>query len=428
MFFLISSKLFPMEQPKTFIQKMKNLTPFWIFLILFKLAAGLHYTMMAPLGAKVFPVWLVGILIGASAFIQLCLDVPAGYISDKFGYKNMLAVTTVFFIAGSVCFLFGLDKVTFILSLAISILGWQFFSSGTNAYTITHSNEKTVGRLISAKDVFASMGIVIASATVIFAVSWRVQFLGMVFIGIFLLALIVLAIAPADAPKKPEHDHMRRKKLHPKFFKEAWKAARDLKPASYLLMITSFTGSTFYAIIWFVVPLLIATEVHNGTLGLGLGVFDFSVVILGFFLGKIVDSFDKKLLVLFGIIIFAVAGILLGSNFGPIFLLLGFIATSGDELTGLSLWAWLYSIDTKHEHYGLITGMIDLFEDMGWTVGPILAGILYIFIGPSWTIAVGGILILLNLIVYVIIIGFRPLNFSTKNIPAHHERRVKHKH
>ncbi|MDB4984757.1 MAG: hypothetical protein JWM20_936 [Patescibacteria group bacterium] len=403
---------------------MLRLAPFWIFLIFFKFGGGLHYTMLAPLGSQVFPVWIVGILIGVSAFIQMLLDVPSGYMTDRFGYKKMLVVTTIFFVAASAVFLFGLTKATFLWSLAVSVIGWQFFSPGINAYAIGHSDDETVGKIISAKDVFASSGIVLASALVGFAVSWNVPLLGKILILIFIIACAAMLLAPADLAPKPEHH---RKKLHPKFWKVAWKAAHDLKPVSYLLMITSFTASTFYAIIWFVVPLLIATQVHAHTLSLGLGVFDFSVVILGFFIGTLADKYDRKLLILLGIVIFAVAGILLGHNFGYAFILLGFVATAGDELSGVSLWAWLYALDKKHEHYGLITGMIELWSDLGWSVGPILAGILYVAVGPSWTIATGGIIILLNLGVYLFMVK-HPLPHSLEKLPAFHLRHEKHKH
>ena len=63
----------------------KKFIPFWLFLTFFKFAGGLHYTMLSPLGEKLFPLWLVGLMIGISAFLQLLLDIPAGYVLDKYG-------------------------------------------------------------------------------------------------------------------------------------------------------------------------------------------------------------------------------------------------------------------------------------------------------------------------------------------------------
>ena len=426
-FFEIKMRYTTIMAYSKFSSTLIKLTPFWLFLILFKLAAGLHYTLLSPLGSEVFPVWAVGLLIGGAAFVQLCLDIPAGHLTDRFGYRKMLVVTTLFFIIAAACFAFGLTQLTFLVSLVISILGWQFFTPGINAYTMAQADHHTIGRLISAKEVFASIGIVLASITIIYAVSWQPFIIGAILVIIFITSLVSILMAPRDKQPIVETPKTHGRKLHPAFWKEAFVAMHRLKPASYLLMITSFTASTFYAIIWFVIPLLIADQVKNGTLGLGLGIFDFSVVVLGFFLGHIIDSFNKKLLILIGIIVFAVAGILLGSNFGFVFLLLGFVATAGDELAELSLWAWLYSTDSEHKHYGLITGVTEVWSDLGWTVGPILGGILYTTVGPSWAIAIGGMIILLNLVVYIIMLG-HPLPKIWKSLPIHHKKQPRHKH
>ena len=324
--------------------------------------------------------------------------------STNTGYRKLLKVTTLLFILASAFFLLGLSKVAFVFSLFVSTFGWLFFGPGTNAYVINQSAKESIGRFIAARDVFASIGIVLASALIPFAVAFNMQTVGVLLLIIFSVAFIFICLAPKEEgiehQKKTEHEFQLKKS----FLAEAYHAIIRLKPASIMLILTGLSASTFYAIIWFVVPLIIAHQVHNETLGLGLGIFDFSVVILGFILGKIVDSFNKKALILLGLFTFSIAGIFLGFNFGVLFLLLGFVATAGDELSGLSLWAWLYKIDTKHESYGLISGTISLFEDLGWTIGPILAGFLYGIIGPTWTIVVGGTLIFCSLIIFLLMV------------------------
>jgi predicted MFS family arabinose efflux permease len=277
--------------------------------------------------------------------------------------------------------------------------------------------------MVSIKDTFASMGVVLSGAIIIFAVNWNTTFLAAFIISVLVLAYLALI----QAPREPLARTRAKEKLHPRFIVAAFKAAHTLRPASYLLMTTGFTAALFYAIIWFVVPLLIADGINANTLSIGLGIFDFAIVILGFTLGRIVDNFNKKLLVLFGIIIFAVAGILLGTNFGFVFLLLGFLATTGDELTGLSLWSWLYSLDKDHKHYGLVTGVVELWADLGWTIGPILAGFLYTTIGPSWTISVGGIIILINLVMYLFMLR-NPLPALMHSVATHRHHRQRYHH
>jgi MFS family permease len=402
--------------------------PFWAFLTFFKFGSGLHYTILAPLGERVFPIWLVGLLVGLAALVQLLLDVPAGYILDRYGYKKLLQLATLLFMIAPLFLLFGLSKTTFLLTLVASIFGWLFFSPGTNAYIMRQSPEKLVGRFISTKDIFASIGIVLASIAVVFVVSLDVRIIGLLLLVILFLAYAAITFAPNDnfMQRAELNMHKKSSRLKKSFFIEAFHVMKRYRPASILLMSLSFSAAAFYGIIWFVVPLLIAHSVHNGVLGLGLGIFDFSVVILGFALGKLVDSSNKKLLILLGLLVFSVAGIFIGTNFGILFLLLGFLATAGDELAGLSLWAWLYGIDKEHESYGLISGTISLFEDLGWTVGPILAGVFYSLWGPTLTIAVGGILIFCNIILFLIFVK-HPLPNMNGLLPLKPHRH-RHKH
>jgi MFS family permease len=44
--------------------------------------------------------------------------------------------------------------------------------------------------------------------------------------------------------------------------------------------------------------------------------------------------------------------------------------------------------------------VISLFDDFGWIIGPMLAGILYEAIGPSWTIAIGALPIVVIWVAY----------------------------
>jgi len=61
----------------------------------------------------------------------------------------------------------------------------------------------------------------------------------------------------------------------------------------------------FYGTIWFVVPLVIAHQAHMGLLGIGLGMFDFAIVALGFLLGNLADKSNKRALVFFGLLLFS---------------------------------------------------------------------------------------------------------------------------
>ena len=79
---------------KSYSHFFRKFSPFLLFLTSFKFGAGLHYTLMSPFGERLFPLWLVGLMIGLAALAQLLLDIPAGHMLDTYGYRKMLKITT----------------------------------------------------------------------------------------------------------------------------------------------------------------------------------------------------------------------------------------------------------------------------------------------------------------------------------------------
>ena len=77
------------------------------------------------------------------------------------------------------------------------------------------------------------------------------------------------------------------------------------------------------------------------------------------------SKFNKQAMIFLGLLLFAVMGMLLGSNFGLLFLVFAFLTTTGDELASLPLWSWLHEVDKDHNNDGLISGIINLFDDLG---------------------------------------------------------------
>lgn len=379
---------------------------FWIFLILFKFGAGLHYTMLSTLGEKVLPLWLVGVLIGGGAFIQLLLDVPAGYLADHYGYLKVLKITTFIFLITGLCLSFNFNYLAYIFSIILSTFGWLFFGPGVSAYTLSHAQEKTSGTFISLKDTFSSIGIVICTGLLGSIIDSSPQTIGLIITITMCVALITLFFAPRDKNRPLQvntsihhQNHLRRNS-----FTKSLKSLKTLNPASTMLLLLGLSSSIFYGILWFILPLVIAHQNNSELLSLSLGIFDFAVVALGYFLGKMTDQGNKRTLVFFGLLIFSVSAMLLSFNFNWLFLIFGFLATGGDELASLSLWSWLHSLDKNHQNDGLISGVINLSEDLGWTIGPIAAGLLYNSIGPSLTIALSAGLLFMVWIVYQLLI------------------------
>lgn len=389
---------------KSIIKYFLAFLPFWLFLTLFKFGGDIHFSSLSSLGERVLPIWIVGIVIGAASLMELLLDVPAGFILDKYGYKKFLKITTLLFIFAD-CFLyFGLNQYTYLLTLFLGAFGWLFYAPGVNAYVLSQAPKESAGKFISLKDTFDSIGVVLGSTFFVMVINLPIQIMATVILAILVMAYISISLAPNDTVSVHSEKKLSTQNYYIKrqYLNKVIKAIVKLNPASFMLLLTALSSSIFYAIIWFVVPLVISQTENPGIMNWGLGVFDLAIVCTGFWVGKLADKINKRILVFFGLLTFAVMGMFLGFHFGIWFLLLGFLATVGDEISSLSLWLWLYSLDKDHAEDGVVSGVVSLFQDLGWAIGPIVAGFLYAGFGPAWTIAAGGIFVLVVWIIYTI--------------------------
>jgi MFS family permease len=401
---------------------------FWIFLLMFKFGAGLDYALLSPLGSHILPLWIVGLVMSAASLFQLTMDIPAGRILDMFGYKRVMMFGTLLALIGVALFFYGITIVSFIFSIILVYTGWLFFEPGKNAYVLSSAKPKNAAMFMGYRDVSGSIGIVLSCLILPFVVDASSKTIAMVLTVLLGIALVAICLAPIDKRRIALKDNPHERTHHQRRFtlKNISAVLKRLSPASSLLMLLNFAGSIFYGAIWFVVPLIIAQAVYNGTLlGVGLAMFDFSIVIIGSILCNMVNRAETKMLIFVGLMVFSVAGFLLGFNFGVLFLVFAFLSTTGDETASLPLWAWLHKLDKKHNSDGLISGAINLAEDLGWAAGPLFAGLLYAIVGPKYTIALASLPIVAVLLFYVIAVRGRAVKATLKGVPP---KPHKHRH
>jgi len=406
------------------------LLPLWMYAFFFKFAAGLHYTLLPTLGEKIFPVWLIGLLIGGASFVQIIFDVPGGYLLDRFGYVRLLKVSTLAFFVGALFLFFGLHPWTYIVTLVGSAAGWLLYESGVDAYVLCTAPKKFAGKFIAMRDIIGSAGIVAGMIVLSLVVNLSAPILGAIIGTIFFVALIALWNTPPERGSVHDEQKIKHQRFYIRrhFIQHTIGALKKFNPVSSLLLLSSFSGAVFYGMIWFVVPLLIARSVESRALSIGLMIFDGSVLVVGFLIGRLTERWSKRWLVFWGLLLFSVMAFLLGFNFGILFVIFGFLATTGDEMASISLWAWLDHLDKEHREDGLISGAIHLAEDIGWTIGPIMAGIVFQFFGPSWTIIVGSGFIFATWLAAAIITHVIPYPPKLLPLLIHIPRRRRHKH
>jgi MFS family permease len=402
---------------------------FWLFMLLFKFGGGLHYAMNSPLGERLLPLWTVGLLMSIAAATQMILDVPAGKILDRFGYKNMLVFGTVIFLISILILYFTTTALLFIISIMLSSFGWLFFGPGRNAYVLSNAPKKEAGKFMDMRDIFGSIGIVLSAIALPFVVNLPFKLVSAIIFVILSLSLVSIISSPKDKRRTVYEDNLHERTHHQRrhLFLNFPSAIRRLNPASSFLILLNFAGALFYGTVWFVIPLIIASNTANSTLlGIGLGMFDFAVIIIGVFLYNLVDNANKKGMIFFGLTIFSLSSMLLGFNYGILFLVFAFLSTAGDEIATLPLWAWLHKLDSQHNQDGLVSGIINFAEDAGWAIGPLLAGILFATVGSKITLLISAVPLLILLLIYYFVVKKHAINISLLGAPKKpHKRRHK---
>ncbi len=379
-----------MEQ-RTSKKPLLALLSFWVFVTLFKFGASLHYTIMPAFGERVLPVWVVGLIIGGAAVVQLLLDVPVGFALDRFGYVRLLRVGCISFLIAAAFLVTGLTPLTFAATALFGTIGWLIYGPGITAYVIGKASHEEAAQYVGILGVAQSLGVVLGTAALTVALRLPVPVTAVAVAATIFVSFLFLNDASAHVPETPNSGkvrhqayHIRRRPIH-----HIVRTLKKLNPASSMLAVQNFAGGVFYGTVWFTVPLVLVQGFGHSLPSISLSIFDFAIVVLGAALGALADKFAKRPLVIAGLLIFTVAGAITGFTLNAWFLLFGFLATAGDELSNVSLWGWLAHLDRAHSEDGLVNGALSMFQDLGWAVGPAIAGFTFSSFGPSWTIAIG---------------------------------------
>jgi predicted MFS family arabinose efflux permease len=87
----------------------------------------------------------------------------------------------------------------------------------------------------------------------------------------------------------------------------------------------------------------------------------------------------------------------------------------------------LDKLDTNHSTDGEVSSVISFFDDLGWTIGPLCAGLFYGMFGGELTISFGAIPLLLTFIVSLILIVKHGHTISPGLYPQQYPKRIRGK-
>lgn len=355
-----------------------------------------------------------GFLVSAYALFQFLGAPILGSLSDKYGRRPLLLVSQAGTLISWV--IFGLsyflpDKTIFFTSLPILVIGFSRIVDGitggnisvANAYLadITEPKERT--KIYGISGAIFGLAFIVGPVMGGFAASSSISYLGTAILAFF-ISLVTLLLIIFNVPESlKEFD----KELEIKLFKEIniFKKIGSLKSKK---LSNLFLRRIFFTISFSSYTTLLTLYVQNryglevtqvGFVFLVIGLFLF--INQGFFSKRFAEKFGEEKTYLIGQILyfFGLISLLFATNI-YIFFIISYVINLGVSLSIPTFKTIITSaVDGKKQ--GLINGIDESLFSISSATAPILAGMLYTFVGYKITLIIAMILALQFVVAYL---------------------------
>ena len=349
----------------------------------------------------------MGIIIGTSSISGAIFDFIACRI-----FKNMI-FRRMFLIMFVLCFLYPLLLFNansfwlYLIAMAIWGIYYDLKNFGELDFVARHIAPKEHSSSFGVLQVFKSLGYLIAPILAGLAIgqamNWKpflISWGSLVVSIIFFTGLLFLTQKYKNKIENPNKPY---KKIG--LFREInlWKKiGKTILPLLILTLLLNFIEAFF----WTIGPLF--AESFNGTnqfSGFFMAAYSLPFIFIGWFVGSITKKYGKKRTAFVGLLIGSsiLATIFMFKNFLPtvalVFVSSIFISLSSPSING----AYADYIEETKSADKEIEGLQDFFTNLGFIIGPIMAGGLFDLIGGSAAFSVLGILGAIAAIILIIV-------------------------
>ncbi|MCD6477754.1 MAG: MFS transporter [Candidatus Aenigmarchaeota archaeon] len=369
----------------------KKILPFIIFSMIW---SSLEF-FLPVMYLKKINVYQISILFFLSSSIGLILDAPAGRLSDIVGRKFMLVYSMIFALLGLLS-LFGNSFLWFFIASISFGISYGMNWSPMLAYIGDVSKRLRVGETFGSFISIDSLDEVIAPILIALILAYFSLYSVVLLLLVFTLIFLFVALIFIKDKKRPMireglkflilKEHLYIKEIH-----DIIKNSRSILPLLFISFFIAFTWES----IWFVEPIQGAQ--NNSLLNSAVTVSFFSIpfVILGNPIGKLVDKFGvKKMLITSSLILgfsMCLFSALNKTFWGTVVIFVGSIGLLG-------IWEILDVCITekyKKNERGEFFGITETIKDLGYAISPPIIALISAFGGFNSVFLTVGILGLL---------------------------------
>ena len=326
----------------------------------------------------------MGFIYGFSSFAGAVFDIILSKVIHRTSYRR------IFFVMLASALFFPLSMMqghmTFMILIGMAVWGlyYDLIGFGTFNFVTTRTPRAEHAETFGIIEIFRSIGRIIAplmaALTIGSVLTSRPFFVAILFLSISMLIFILLYLSEKSQGLK----------LKPPIEEKVVKGAKSLSKMQiwktlnhkvWTVFSIRLILNIFDAFIWALGPLWLSGSAS----GLFVMVYSLPIIIVGWFLGNITKTFGKKRT---GFVSFIIGALIFSfiyrvSNTWEIlaitFIASIFISLSWPAISG----AMADYIDEKRGWESEIEGMGDLYANLGYVIGPMLAGFMSDKIGTS---------------------------------------------
>lgn len=355
----------------------------------------------------------MGFVVSALGITRLLMNLPSGYFSDMFGFKQVLLVGTVINILGCILCAMSTHIFFFVMGRILTGVGVSLVINSSLAYLVFFSSSKNRSTMMSLFTASRMMGAVFYSLLggwIGSTIGWQAAFYCAVFTGF--LSLVFILFLPDNRKRSLQEKEIRADKktqLYPSTVEKEPKKENRLGivfTAYFLFFIAYFNHNGFMKsfLVFFGGSYLDLSPLEIGFTLAFSSIYGFVMVLIGGFLA---DYMGIKAVLTVSLFITGTTNILFSRVFNYPTFIMGYMLAS-TCVTIKPLATSILMALLPEESIGRVLGLSRFVGDMGFILGPIVFHYVFDCTGYLTTFFCSGGLFFIALFSYLLQKGISP--------------------
>jgi len=365
------------------LKERKTFVSICVVALFYATGAGALWFLL-PVMAEEFTkdITVVGILLSIPYVISTIVAIPSGELSDRVGRKTVGIIGLLIVILIGVIVPLVSSLPQFILFAIVLGLSVQLINAPARAFVMDIAPQKMTseyfGIFISSINLGLAIGPMMVGFLMRDSLSIGITTVSYMYILIGLIGLFIFStLNDTIKEREPLSDGIKNMLRTDKVFRRGIRQYRELKNLGMLVLVLTILFTITDGVVWTLEPLYYQYLKLSSSMGsLILAMFILPLIVLGLPAGRLADKYGKLKALVFGVVLSGISLILFGFSHTTLTLLLSaFFTSAGLAFAWASVSGLITDISVNKDR-GCITGVWNMFMDIGYVIGPFLGGMI----------------------------------------------------